>query len=94
MQGAEEEMRGGVCRWLLPSSLLRRTLTHTGAMRKMKMCFIFFFAFSGPYLSNMKVPSLGAELELQPLAYAMATANAKAKPRLQPTPQLTAMPEP
>ena len=39
------------------------------------ICFVFFFfAFLGPYPQHMEVPSLGAESELQLLAYTIATA--------------------
>ena len=34
-----------------------------------------FFFFLGPHLQYMEVPRLGAELKLQPLAYATATAT-------------------
>ena len=34
----------------------------------------FFFVFLGPHLQHIEVPSLGAESELQPLAYTTATA--------------------
>ena len=38
--------------------------------------FVFFFLlFLGPLLRHMEVPRLGVELELQPLAYARATAT-------------------
>ena len=40
----------------------------------------------------MEVPRLGVPLELNPLAYTTATATQD--PRLQPTPQLPAMPDP
>ena len=35
----------------------------------------FFFALLGPYLWYVEVPRLGVKLELQPLAYATATAR-------------------
>jgi len=40
----------------------------------------------------MQVPRLGVESELQLLAYTTATAGSK--PHLQPTPQITATPDP
>ena len=36
--------------------------------------FCLFFVFWGPHLWHMEAPRLGVELELQPLAYAAATA--------------------
>ena len=54
----------------------------------------FFFAFLGPQW-HMEVHNLGVKSELWPLAYATATVTpAKSEPRLGPTPQLTAMPDP
>ena len=38
--------------------------------------FVCFFSLSGPHLWHMEFPRLGAELELQLLAYATATATA------------------
>jgi len=35
----------------------------------------FFFGFLGPHLQHTEVPRLGVESELQPLAYATATAT-------------------
>ena len=35
---------------------------------------LFFLVFLGPHLRHMEVPKLGVDLELQPLAYATATA--------------------
>ena len=52
------------------------------------------FAFLGPHLQHVEVPWLGVESELQLLAYATATANTRSELRLQPTPQLTATPDP
>ena len=37
--------------------------------------FCLFFVFLGPHLRHMEVPRLGIESELQPLAYARATAT-------------------
>ena len=49
--------------------------------------FYFIFCFLELYLQHMKVPRLGAKLELQLLTYAYATATARSwsKPHLQPT---------
>ena len=52
--------------------------------------FFGLFAISWAALTHMEVPRLGVELELQPLAYAKATAMQD----LQPTSQLTAVPDP
>ena len=60
--------------------------------------FFFFFFFFLRFLEllpwHMDVPRLGVELELQSLAYARATATQGSQPFLQPTPQLTATPDP
>ena len=48
-----------------------------------------FFDFLGPHSRHMEVARLGVKSELLPLAYT----NTKSKPRLQHTPQLTAMPD-
>ena len=59
--------------------------------------FIFiylFFVFLGPYLWHMEVSRLGVKSELQLLAYPTATATLRSEPRLQHTPQLTAMLDP
>ena len=37
--------------------------------------FFFFFVFLGPHTQHMEVPRLGAESELQPLAYPTVTAR-------------------
>ena len=41
-----------------------------------------------------EVPRLGVQSELPPQAYTRATANVGSEPYLQPTPQLTATPDP
>ena len=59
--------------------------------------FIYLFIYL-PFLGllpwHMEVPRLGVELELQPLAYARVTATRGSEQRLQPTPQITATPDP
>ena len=52
------------------------------------------FYFLGPHTRHLEVPRLGAESELQLLAYTTATATQESEPRLQHTPQVTAMPDP
>ena len=47
----------------------------------------------GPHLQHMEVPRLGVKSELQPLAYTTAHSNVGSELCLQPTPQLTAMPD-
>ena len=47
--------------------------------------FLSFLLFLGPLPGHMEVPRLGAELELEPLAYARATSNAGSEPSLQHT---------
>ena len=42
---------------------------------KMIFYFILFFCFLGPHMRHMEVPGLGAESELQLLAYTTATAT-------------------
>ena len=54
------------------------------------LSFFFSLLFLGPHLRHMEVPTLGVESELQLLAHTLDS-NARPKPRLQPTPQLTAM---
>ena len=55
--------------------------------------FLFvFLPFLGPLPQHMEVPRLGVESELQPPAYARATATQDLSRGLQPTPQLTAVP--
>ena len=57
--------------------------------------YLFIFGFLGPHPWHMEVPKLGVESELKLPAYTTATdSNARSKPRLQSTPQLTAMPDP
>ena len=51
----------------------------------------FCFCFWGPHLWHMEVPRLGVESELQPHH---SHSNVGSKPRLRPTPQLRAMPDP
>ena len=52
-------------------------------------------SFLGPHLRLMEVSRLGVQSELQPLAYTTAIVfNAVFKLHLQPTPQLTATPDP
>ena len=55
--------------------------------------FLLFFFFS-LRLQHMEVPRLGVKVELQIPAYTTAHSNARSEPHLQPTPQLTAMPDP
>ena len=55
--------------------------------------FFWLFVFLGPHPQHMEVPRLGVERELQLPAYTTATAT-ESKQSLQPTPQLTGMPEP
>ena len=40
----------------------------------LEVLFFFFFFFLGPHMQHMKVPRLGVKLELQLLAYTIATA--------------------
>ena len=54
--------------------------------------FFLSFVFLGPHLLHMEVPRLGVQSELQLMAY--TTAIATSDPCLQPTSQLTAMPDP
>ena len=54
-------------------------------------CFVLFvFCCLGMHLRHMQVPWLGVEMQLQLPAYTTATSE----PHLQPTPQLTATPDP
>ena len=53
---------------------------------------LLFGFLLGPYPRHVEVPRLGVESELQPLTYAAATAMQDLS-RLQPIPQLTAMPD-
>ena len=52
---------------------LVRALVFILLFRNSKIEFFFFF-FLGPYLCHMEVPRLGVKLQLQPPAYATATA--------------------
>ena len=54
----------------------------------------FFFFFIGPHLQHMKVLRPEVETELQLPAYTTATATPDSSCVLQPTPQLTATPDP
>jgi len=54
----------------------------------------FLFVFLGSHQWHMEVPRLGVKSELQLPFYATATAMPDPKPRLQPTPWLTAMRDP
>ena len=54
----------------------------------------FILSFLGPHPWYMEVPRLWVELELELPAFTTATANARLEPRLWPTPQLMAMPDP
>ena len=44
---------------------------------KEKQILFFYFSFLGPHLWHMEVPRLGAESELQLLAYTTAHGNAR-----------------
>ena len=57
---------------------------------------LFFFFLLGPHLHYMEVSRLGVKLEqeLQLSVYATAITTVRSKPRLQPTSQLMAMPDP
>ena len=55
--------------------------------------FFFLFPFLGLHLQHMEVPRPGVELELQLLAYTTAIVT-RSEPCLQPTPHLTATPDP
>ena len=54
----------------------------------------FFFCFLGPHPWHMKVHRVRVELDLQLPAYTTTIAVGESHPSLQPTPQLTAMPDP
>ena len=63
------------------------------------VCFLGFFGFLGPHLLHIEVPRLGAEWEVQPLAYTTTTAIPDLSHvfdlhHSSPTPQLTATPDP
>ena len=53
-----------------------------------------FFGFLGPYPWHMEAPRLELKSELHLLAYTKATATWDPSLRLQPTLQLTVMPDP
>ena len=55
--------------------------------------FVFFLLFLGPLPRHMEVPRLGVKMELQPPAYARATATWDPSHVFDPTPQLMAMPD-
>ena len=55
---------------------------------------VFVFVFCFLELQHMEVPRLGAESELWLPADGHSHSNARSEPRLQPTPQLTATPDP
>ena len=57
------------------------------------LLYFSLFVFLGLYPWHMEVPRLEVESELQPLA-SVSHSNAESEPRLQPTPQLMAMPDP
>ena len=57
---------------------------------------LLLLLFLGLLLRHMEVPRLGVESELKPPAYGLrqSHSNIRSEPRLRPTPQLTAMPDP
>ena len=69
-------------------------MTSTSTVKKKNVS--LFFDFLGRHLQHIEVPRLGGESELLLLAYttARATATATQDPSLQPTPWLTATPDP
>ena len=60
----------------------------------MSVCMYVCIYILGLHPWQMGDPGLGVELELQLPAYTTATAMQNPSLRLQPTPQLTAMPDP
>ena len=55
----------------------------------------FFFVFLGLHPWHIEVPRLGVKSELSPPAYTTATTTQDlSEPHVQPTPQLTARPDP
>ena len=57
--------------------------------------FFFFLVFLGQHLQHMEAPTLGVDLELEPLTYIHHShSNAESGPHLRPTPQLTATMDP
>ena len=78
---------------------LPKNMTFTTPISLSHIAFLFLFLFSllGPYPQHMEVPRLGVRLELRLPAYASShhsQSNARSEPRLQPTPQLAATPDP
>jgi len=59
-----------------------------------KFLFVCFFCFLGPHPRHMEVPRLGALIRAVAASLHHSHSNAGSKPRLQPTPQLTATPDP
>ena len=68
--GGEGRGLGGAHPPHLPNSKV-----HTPQNLSLHIFFFFFFCFLGPHQQHMEVPRLGIESELQPLAYARATAT-------------------
>ena len=59
-------------------SLVCECAVSIGPLESQSFFFFFFFlslVFLGPHLQHMEVPRLGVESQLQPLAYARATAT-------------------
>ena len=53
--------------------------------------FFFFFVFLGPHLRYMEVPRPGGPIRAVAAGLHQSHSNTRSKPRLQPTPKLTAM---
>ena len=69
---------------------------HLNIFKANLIFFLFFwsFVFLGPHSRHKEVHRLGVKLELQLPVYNTAIATRDPSQVLQPTPQLTAMPDP
>ena len=56
--------------------------------------FLFFFFFLGLQLQHMEVPRLGGQIKAKAAGLQHSRSNVGSEPPLQPTPQLTATPDP
>ena len=58
------------------------------------LLFFYFFVFLGPHQWHMEVPRLRGQIKAEAAGLHHSHSNARSKPRLRPTPQFMATPDP
>ena len=80
--------------WFLPESVITLWWQKGDFFFFLFSLSLFFFAFWGPHLQHMEIPTLGSQIRTTAASLHHSHSNLGSEPHLWPTPQLMAMPDP